>query len=1094
MLLWLALAIFLQNPDTRTIRPHPLMPEYNRAWVLEGQSRPDEAIALLERIISRDKTFYRAYKCLADAYGQKHDLDGAERYFRRLLADDPRNGLAHYGLALVSERREQTAAASAHFAACVKETPQNHACYRGMGYYFDKQQLDMAGADARIASDSRSPYAYLGLAGALEERRQNAEAVKVLRRGLEAARAFGDPEWIAAFEFRLAARAADGVRSSAAEEAYRLYVALGDWEGQFNAMGQWGNMHSALGEQAQALARFEDYVALARNFGHREWEAEALFNVALYHSRLGRLETALSWMSEAKLVARPSGLGSWRVSEGMAKIYARLGDTGRQIESLNQALDAAPASWYEALVLRGLGEAYGQSGDYVKALEYGHESVQRFRAGGYEWHAGAGVRRLASVHEALGDLETARACFEESLRSGRKHRDSDEEEGNLLSLGGISLKTGKTKEAVGYFEQAVEAGKRNGYNYVPYKVRESLGLGEAHGRLGDGARAAGYLEDGVRLAREARDAPLEAGALSTLGRFYLESGNLPEAERYFSESLTIAEASGYADLILAARRGFAETTLRRGDYPRALQELERAIRVMESLRAPIRGTDLQSSFVQQHWKVYEEIIGVLARAGRGEEAFAYAERGRARAFLDTLEESKARVTKGLTGEQQRRQRDLFDALSKALSARDKAGSAKAERALADWVLELRHASPAYRELRYPEPYDAKRARVEMARRGGVLLEYVLGDRRSHVWAVSGERVRMAALPPRREIEKEVEAYRALVSRRPRAEGASEVRQRARRLYDMLVKPVEGDLGKSGKVVVAPDGTLYYLPFEALLRADGRYLIEDHAVAYIPSASVLGQLAAPRPAPRDLLAYGDPDFGSAAGAIATARGPEAPIPSRDREGAVEGPETADLVRRVYGPGGARFTRLPNTRVEVEAIAGLYPAGQRRSYLGCEATEPSVKREKLTDYRRLHFATHAVLDDHVPSRSGVVLSLVNTGREDGVLRMSEIFNLELNAEVVVLSACQTGLGKLMQGEGMVGLTRAFMYAGTPRVVVSLWEVNDIATAEFMKAFYGQMRAGKAPGEALRQAKLTMLRSEVAAYRNPYYWTPFVLVGAF
>jgi CHAT domain-containing protein len=176
-----------------------------------------------------------------------------------------------------------------------------------------------------------------------------------------------------------------------------------------------------------------------------------------------------------------------------------------------------------------------------------------------------------------------------------------------------------------------------------------------------------------------------------------------------------------------------------------------------------------------------------------------------------------------------------------------------------------------------------------------------------------------------------------------------------------------------------------------------------------------------------------------------------------------------------------------------IANLYPRNQSKTYLGLAATEAAVKQEDLMGYRRIHFATHAVMDERIPARSGVVLSLVDTGKEDGVLRMPEIFNLDLDADLVVLSACQTGLGKLVRGEGMVGLTRAFLYAGARRVAVSLWEVNDLATADFMKSFYQNMK-GAAPAMALRDAKQAMIHGASPAYRHPYYWAPFVLTGPF
>jgi CHAT domain-containing protein len=185
-------------------------------------------------------------------------------------------------------------------------------------------------------------------------------------------------------------------------------------------------------------------------------------------------------------------------------------------------------------------------------------------------------------------------------------------------------------------------------------------------------------------------------------------------------------------------------------------------------------------------------------------------------------------------------------------------------------------------------------------------------------------------------------------------------------------------------------------------------------------------------------------------------------------------------------------LPYTREEIKGIRALYPRKASKVYVGPAATEASFKRENLDHFNCLHFATHGLIDEEVPARSGVVFSLVDEKEEDGVLQMNEIFNLNLNADLVVLSACQSGLGKVVRGEGIIGLTRAFMYAGADSVVVSLWNVRDSSTAAFMKSFYKHLRAGKGKAEALRHAKLDMIRSDIRMYRFPYFWAPFVLIG--
>jgi CHAT domain-containing protein len=230
-------------------------------------------------------------------------------------------------------------------------------------------------------------------------------------------------------------------------------------------------------------------------------------------------------------------------------------------------------------------------------------------------------------------------------------------------------------------------------------------------------------------------------------------------------------------------------------------------------------------------------------------------------------------------------------------------------------------------------------------------------------------------------------------------------------------------------------------------------------------------------PKTLLAFGDPIYDLKAPLMAERSSSQSSsYPGQD----------------FYADRGFNFTSLPYTRAEVDAISALYPKGQRQVYLGAQAREEVVKAERLDQYRYLHFATHGLINEQIPSRSGIVLSLIGDSKEDGILQMREIMHLKLNADLVTLSACSTALGKLVDGEGMIGLTRAFIYAGADSVVVSLWNVNDSATAELMRDFYQNLKRGLPKDDALRQAKLKLLNSSQPAWRHPYFWAPFVLEG--
>ena len=339
----------------------------------------------------------------------------------------------------------------------------------------------------------------------------------------------------------------------------------------------------------------------------------------------------------------------------------------------------------------------------------------------------------------------------------------------------------------------------------------------------------------------------------------------------------------------------------------------------------------------------------------------------------------------------------------------------------------------------------------------------------------GDRVKMIELPGRIRIEAAVRAYRAAVEKREQPAGWETA---ARRLYGMLLAPAVGVLGGAYRLVIVPDGILYYLPFEALLDRS-RYLLEDFSIAYSPSATAYSLMRRarrerPRTAERELLAFGDSQFRAGG-----------------RRFNVEGPA---LVRSIYRSTGFTFPPLPNSRTEVVAIAKLFPESLERTYLGVSATKSGLFSEKLDSYRCLHFATHAMLDERTPAQCGIALTPDGSKGDDGILRMNEIVDMKLNADLVVLSACQTGLETLVRGEGMIGLTRAFLYAGAGSVVVSLWRVDDLATSRLMQKFYKHMQEGADIASALRQAKRDMLGSGIPAYRNPYFWAPFVVTGAF
>jgi CHAT domain-containing protein len=406
--------------------------------------------------------------------------------------------------------------------------------------------------------------------------------------------------------------------------------------------------------------------------------------------------------------------------------------------------------------------------------------------------------------------------------------------------------------------------------------------------------------------------------------------------------------------------------------------------------------------------------------------------------------------------------------------------------------ELRRQSPRYSEL--TRPGAASTAEIgALLDPGTLLLEYALGRDRSYLWAVEAGSLHAFTLPGRAAIERAARAFHRAVSHPPDPGGGDRARRAGEALGRTVLGPVARELGRKRLAIVA-DGALHYISFDALPEpgpAGGAPLLDRHETVELPSASVLAaerrDLAHRRPAPRLCVVLADPVFEPDDPRVV--RGHPAP------PGAARSAAAAAASRPRSGDADAvpRLVRLRFSRREAEAIAALGRRGAVDAELDFDASRELALSGRLRDYRYIHFATHGLLDAARPQLSGLALSSVDAaGRSrDGFLRLRDLYDLDLSADLVVLSGCRTALGREIAGEGLLGLTRGFFYAGAPRVVASLWWVDDRATSELMASFYrGLWIEGLGPAAALRQARRALAARR--RYRDPFYWGAFVLQG--
>jgi CHAT domain-containing protein len=532
------------------------------------------------------------------------------------------------------------------------------------------------------------------------------------------------------------------------------------------------------------------------------------------------------------------------------------------------------------------------------------------------------------------------------------------------------------------------------------------------------------------------------------------------------------------------------------------------------------------------------------------EAFKVTEQSRSRSLLDLLSETGASITEGIPAELLKRKQDNLDRQQEiaeeltgvSLTAdKDKKKPADLESALEklqtefdDIENQIRTASPRYASLTAGKPLSLAEVQGNVLDDQTVLLEYNLGVEASYLWAVTKTGVALYKLPARQNLDKLATDLRAQlipsklqrrivgidvmsdsqrglgVSATPFAEDAASFIPASNALYKAVIEPAASVIGEKRLLIVA-DGALNYVPFEALVRLpDGAdysslpYLIKSNEVIYSPSASVLGAIRQQdkNRAGRAILILADPVFnsndarahGTASSTAADTRGLGIQSALTDVAGQAASP-TAESAKMQ----GLPLARLAGTRTEAEQIVKLAKTSgtQADVWLDLEASEDNLETRDVSKYRVLHIATHGLLNAERPQFTGLVLSLIDNKSEDGFLRTDEVFNLRLGSPLVMLSACETGLGKEKRGEGVMGLTRAFMYAGAPTVGVSLWSVADKSTAELMTDFYKRLLAtppasssGVSASAAMRDAQLAMIAGK--KYSAPYYWAPFVLVG--
>jgi len=881
------------------------------------------------------------------------------------------------------------------------------------------------------------------------------------------------------------------------EMALRIAESTGNQRSRATYLNSLGAKYDEIGEKPKAREYYEEALKLRRAVGDKRGESVTLHNMGILFNSIGEYARAAGLLEEA------------------LKIHQELNDQRGLAFSFN-----------------GLGMVYDALGEYQKALDNYRQALEIRRELGDRSGQAFALGNIGFVYDFyLNEKERAVDYFTQALDLHRSIGHKPGEALALSNLGRVYSSMGEDQKALEYLDRALilnrEIGNKEGEAIVLHN------LGWFHKSKGEYRQALEFYSRALPLHRAVGNRKQEAYSLHNLGGLYDSLGDKNRAVEFLGRSLTILESIRDEQGEASTRYGLARLERERGNLVASLEHVKKAIATGESLRKRIDDRDLRSSYfatVQDYYALSIDLNMQLHKQrpdeGRDVLAFAMSERARARGLLDLLTEAGADLRSGVDPaliEQERNLQRQLDA--KARYRMNLLNSKHTEEQLERIKLEIaelasrhqelqtsiRRSSPRYGALTETRPLDLDEVREEVLDSDSLLLEYSLGPERSYLWAVSKEGISSFELPGRAEVEEAARRYYRLISdetattRAPRLRhkpddvdkpsAQSDLTEAAAALSRMLIEPL-GRLKDGKRMLIVADGALQYVPFAALPDKTGQPLILGHEIVNLPSASAMAvsrrELAGRKPAPKMLAVIADPVFdsqdlrvaqknalGAAPDVVATREVDRLLVHSASESGIA----TVEF----------RIPRLPGTRREALDILSMAPVSERKQALDFDASLSTATGAGLSEYRIIHFATHGILNSAHPELSGIVLSLVDEKGQprQGFLRLHQIFNLRLPADLVVLSACQTGLGKEIRGEGLVGLTRGFMFAGAASVQASLWNVNDRATSELMKKFYqGMLRDGLTPSAAHRKAQIGMLRQK--RWAAPYFWSAFVMQG--
>ena len=888
------------------------------------------------------------------------------------------------------------------------------------------------------------------------------------------------------------------------EEALALAKSRGDISGQVQSFKELGLLFWNIGQIESSTMFYQKALSLTDET-NPEVRREILdkIEIAKFYQD-GKLfrERSLYSNSKASFTQAVALARKIESREHLIKCFRQLGVTFLEMndkdgfyKTTKQALELAKAIHHRIEVGRcsyNIGLYYSDRHDYSLALKYYEDALSIFRDKKSLPDESNSLVNISDIYIQLGHYEKALQKLKDVLQIDRQMDEDLFVAMDLNNIGVIYRKMGLERDqsdnlfkALAAFEESLAISRQTKEKKIEVQCLNNIGT--VYTDLKKFTEALRFLSEGLRIAEELGDKEEIATILLNLGMVYTHKGRYELAVEVVDRAIELAYQINNKNILWEAhaKAGLALRGMK--NYFPALEHLYRSIEYIEDIRSKIHLEELKARFFGSDERLdsYYSLVDLLYKMSREytdrnfmEKAFEIMEKAKARAFLDRLEMSPIKFGGDVNPDLLDKENELKREISNINSSLIQPGLDWEQKeellnrlSVFEQELEIvnrniRLICPAYANLKYPQPVTLEEARASLPNASTAYFAYCIGQNSSYSFVITKDGFKVFTLPSAEALRVDVKDYLGVITDKDRLDFHT-----GYRLFADLVEP--GLDPTIDRIIFIPDDILHFFPFETLVtrKDDVHWLAQDYRVSYAPSITSYREILLRKSGgtqKKDILSFGNPQLGDLEG-------------QQIGYAAMFSNETRN---------NFRLHPLKYSQSEVDKIAALFKRNKRDIYTGEAATEACLKNAILTDYKILHFATHGLIDNRNPARSSIVLSLNDQTYEDGFLQMREVFDLKMDADLVTLSACQTGLGQFIRGEGIEGLNRAFFFAGASSVLMSLWPVNDQASYQFMQRFYTHLRLSDSPVEALRSAKIELINSKILSH--PFFWAGFVISG--